>query len=207
MESVLDPNFPVSFWTLALLFAGAFLDATLLFCFFVMGEVFFLAAGWLAVSQGVASPVLAVLLGAFCADQFGYLLGHLGRTRVRVIAIVKHSRRKIYRKVQKLLHKRSVLWIAASRFMGPVAWVTPPVAGALSINYRRFVIGSSLGVFFAAGGFVALGAMGALGMKLASWDGVEFFNQHFWAVIIGANGLALLAVVVSGGWISRWKNR
>lgn len=203
MHQFLDHATTVSLTTVALLFLGAFLDATLGFCFVVMGEVFFLAAGWLAITQGSVAPVIAVLLGAFCADQVGFLIGLLGRGRIRAMVLLKNRRRRMYRRVNSILQKRSVLWIAASRFMGPAAWFTPPIAGVMRIPYRRFALGSAFGVLLAVGGFVALGALSAKGMELAKWDGMAMLRTHFWALVIGVNLVAVFAVVITGGWINR----
>lgn len=179
----------ISAGVLATIFMGAFLDATLVTCFFVFGEVFFIMAGGLAYSTGSALPILAAFSGAYLADNVGYLLGNRIRRQLRRIFWRTRQRRRTYRRVSEALHRRTIAYIAVSRLLGPVAWMTPPLAGSLGVAWRKFALGAVFGVLVGAGQFVAIGWFGALSAKLGGIDVGRFLEHNLWTIIIGANAI------------------
>ena len=191
------PDAPLTLVILAVIFGGAFLDATLGFCFFVFGEIFFLLAGGLAFTHGSAAPIIAALAGAYLADQFGYLIGRTGRSWFRYLALKTRRRRKAYRRVAKGLARRTIIFIAASRLMGPVAWITPPFAGAMPVAYRKFVIGSAFGVVIGVGQFLVIGWLMAYGALSAGFDPGALLKQYFWPIFIGVNAVFALGILAS----------
>ena len=179
---------------LATIFFGAYFDALLVTCLFVFGEAVFLLAGGLAYTSGSPLPILAAYSGAYLADQSSYGLGHIFKDRTRPFLLATARRRKMTRKATRLLSRRAIPMIAASRFMGPVAWITPPLAGALRVPYRFFAMGSLIGVVLGVGQFLVLGWLSAYGATLggASVDG--FLQAHFWTIFIAGQALFLLAL-------------
>jgi len=184
------------------LFIGAFLDGFILTCVFVFGEAVFILAGSLAYTELSVLPIAAIYSGAYLADQLGYGFGRVFQARFRGFSLAKSGRRKLVRRSQRLLEKRGIAMTAASRFLGPVAWVTPPLAGSLNLSYRRFAIGSALGVVLAVGQFWVAGALMAYGAEQGGFDPQRFLDEHFWMLFL-AGQIVLLALI--GGWrLIRW---
>jgi membrane protein DedA with SNARE-associated domain len=184
---------------LALIFAGAFFDAAPVTSFFVFGEAFFILAGGAAVTSGSPLPILAAYAGAWSADQTGFALGRWMRPFTRRILLRRMERRRIVRKTERLLRRGGVFAIAATRFMGPVAWVAPLISGTLSLRYRTFALGSALGVIFGVGQFLVIGALGALALTQGGGPGVTaLLEKHGLALALAGQGVFLLAI---GVWL------
>lgn len=184
---------------LALIFAGAFFDAAPVTSFFVFGEAFFILAGGAAVTSGSPLPILAAYAGAWSADQTGFALGRWMRPFTRRILLRRMERRRAVRRVERILRRGGVFAIAATRFMGPVAWVAPMISGTLSLRYRTFALGSGLGVIFGVGQFLVIGALGALALTQGGGPGVEaLLEKHGFALALAGQGIFLLVI---GVWL------
>ncbi|MCA8902772.1 MAG: VTT domain-containing protein [Hyphomonas sp.] len=181
------------------LFAGAFFDATLVTCFFVFGEAFFLLAGSMAYSLGDWRGVIAVFAGAYLADQTGFLIGRQLRPWFHRFALAKRTRRAALRRTRRLLTRHGVKAVAASRLLGPVAWFMPPVCGSAGLSWPRFALGSALGVTLGVGGFVTLGYLGAWGAAEGNVNVRELIEQHKWALLVLGQ-----AVFVGAAFIARF---
>ena len=196
----------LSFAVLATIFFGAFFDALIFTCLFVFGEVVFLLAGGLAFTSGSALPIIAAYSGAYLADQTSYCIGQLLQNQVCPILLASARRRKMTRRAKTLLARRAVPMIALSRFMGPVAWITPPLAGTLSIPYRLFAIGSLIGVLLGVGQFLVLGWLSAYGAQIGGFSPETFITEHFWLIFVTAQAIFVSGI---GLWhlITAAKNR
>jgi len=181
---------------LAGLFLGALLDALPGPCLFVFGEVFFIAAGGLLHQSGSPWPVLAVFAGALTADQLGYWLGGRLAKPLRRMVLARASRRAAWRRTRAGLERRAILFVGISRLLGPVAWITPTVAGSLQIGRARFSAGSLLGVFVGVGQFVVYGWLMSAGADLAGLDIGGLVADHALAILVVANGTALAGLVI-----------
>jgi len=186
----------LSLAVLATIFFGAYFDALFVTCLFVFGEAVFLLAGGLAYTSGSALPVLAAYSGAYLADQTSYGLGHVLKDKTRPLMLATARRRKMTRKAEGLLSRRAIPMIAASRFMGPVAWITPPLAGSLRVPYHLFATGSLIGVLLGVGQFLVLGWFSAYGAKLGGFSPEAFLDQHFWTIFITGQALFLLVLLI-----------
>ncbi|WP_291844568.1 VTT domain-containing protein [Maricaulis sp.] len=187
-------------WLLASLFLGALLDALPGPCLFVFGEVFFVLAGTLLHDAGTVWPVMAVFAGALVADQIGYELGRRAATPLRRLALATARRRSAYRRAHRGLQGRTLVFVAASRLLGPVAWITPALAGSLRVSWLRFTLGSLIGVFLGVGQFVLYGWLLAAGVGAAGFDLGHFLAEHAVLILFGGNG-----VVIAGLLIGRWQ--
>ena len=193
-------------WLLLALFGGAFLDALPGPCLFIFGEPFFLLAGSLLHESGSVWPVMAVIAGALLADQAGFWIGQRAFNPLKRIALARSGRRKAYRRARRGLQSRLILFVAISRLLGPVAWITPTLAGSLDVSWHRFTLGSSLGVMIGVGQFVLYGWTLAAGVGLAGGELGAFVQQHAVTLLILANLLGLAAIGV-WRWISSRPNR
>ncbi len=181
---------------LVTIFFGAYFDALIVTSFFVFGEAVFLLAGGVAYTSGSPLPILAALAGAYLADQSSYGIGHAFKDKTRPLMLATTRRRKMTRKAQTLLAKRAVLKIAASRFMGPVAWITPPLAGSIAVPYPRFALGSLIGVVLGVGQFLVLGWLSAFGAERGGFSPEAYLADHFWTIFIIGQLLFLAAIAL-----------
>lgn len=187
----------MSFSLILTLFLGAFLDATLGFCFFVFGEAFFMMAGGLLFTSNAWWAVITVLVGAYGADQTGYFIGRQMRPWFHRFVLARRSRRAVLRKTRRLLRLHGIKAVAASRLLGPVAWFMPPVCGSAGMPWQRFAVGSACGVLLGAGMFILLGYLAAWGAERGNVDVQAFIDAHKWALLIGGQAIFILMGVVS----------
>ncbi|MEJ8561631.1 LssY C-terminal domain-containing protein [Yoonia sp. GPGPB17] len=90
-----------------------------------------------------------------------YVIGRRYGARFSVRFLKRHKRRSAWRRAQAEITRRGVLFIVFSRFLGPVAWVTPFLAGTLEMPRKTFLPAAALGVILGVGQFLIYGAIGA----------------------------------------------
>lgn len=147
-----------------ILFLGAFFDTLIGVSFFVWGEIFFLAGSILA-GMGVLNLELVIVtlyVGGSAGDNLSYYLG-------RVLAPISYRRAKtipVFRRFFSISsYRRSVLFfnkygpvsVLLGRLLGPLAWITPFLAGQYNVPYRKFLIFDTIGVMLGIGEFIAAG--------------------------------------------------
>lgn len=181
-------------WLLLILFGGAFLDALPGPCLFILGEPFFLMAGHLLHETGSVWPAISVLVGALLADQTGFWIGQRAATPLKRLVLARSGRRRAYRRARQGLQSRLILFVAVSRLLGPVAWITPTLAGSLDVSWLRFSLGSVLGVVIGVGQFILYGWLLAAGVALAGGDLGHWVQAHALYLLIGANLLGLAGI-------------
>ena len=145
---------------LAILAAIAFCDTLIGVGFFVFGEVAFLAAGAAFASDGLVFPALTVLVFAWAGDLTSFLLGRRVGPRISRRLMTKRKNRATWRKARVALGKRGATFVVLSRLLGPVAWITPFLAGTLGMPAGIFVPAAALGVLLGVGQFLVFGALG-----------------------------------------------
>lgn len=146
------------------LFLGALLDGIVGINIIVPGVPFFLSAGH-QLHQGIIWGVAAVLLGGFLGDQYSFFLGALLGTKAqRSLTRWKPTARRPIAKSRIIMKKRGNALLICSRLLGPLAWVTPFVAGTLKVNWLRFTLCSSLGLILGVGQFIVMGYLISAGI-------------------------------------------
>lgn len=149
-----------SFAGLAILAAIAFCDTLIGVGFFVFGEVAFLAAGAGFTAEGLILPALTVLVFAWAGDVTSFLSGRRFGPRALLRFMRKQKNRAAWRKAQAALATRGAAFVVLSRLLGPVAWITPFMAGTLRMPARIFAPAAAVGVFLGVGQFLLVGALG-----------------------------------------------
>lgn len=155
------------------LFAIVFAESGLFFGFFFPGDSLLLTAGLLA-SRGVLD-IRILLPGLFVAavagDQVGYWFG----AKTGPIIFNRENsllfRRKNLLAARAFYEKHGGKTITLARFMPFIRTFAPIVAGAASMQYRRFVFFNFLGGAAWAIGMTSLGYY--LGVKLGTVEGVD----------------------------------
>jgi membrane protein DedA with SNARE-associated domain len=175
--------------SLANSFSGYFLLGLIAFCdtligvgFFVFGEVAFIAAGatWAASSQ--IWPALIVLCCAWAGDLASYAIGRQYGARLSLRYLNRLKRRRAWRRAKTALERRGSAFVILSRLLGPTAWVTPFLAGTMSMKTTHFASAAAIGVLIGVGQFILLGAVGLQGLSFI----VPFLSDHIWAISLGS---------------------
>lgn len=166
----------------------AFCDTLIGVGFFVFGEVAFLAAGASWAATGQIWPALIVLCCAWAGDIASYAIGRHYGARLSLRYLTRLKRRRAWRRAQRALHRRGAVFVVLSRLLGPTAWVTPFLAGSVSMKASHFVPAAALGVMLGVGQFIVLGAVGLKGLSHVTL----FLTDHMWAI-----GLVALLLISS----------
>ncbi|MEM8803035.1 MAG: LssY C-terminal domain-containing protein [Pseudomonadota bacterium] len=161
----------------------AFCDTLIGIGFFIFGEVAFLAAGAAYATHGLVLPALIVLVFAWLGDATSYYLGATYGQRWSIRYLRQQKRRRAWRWAKDALQSRGTSFVMLSRFLGPVAWVTPFLAGALGMPKRTFLPAAALGVLLGVGQFLFLGALGTQLLEVA----LPFVSDHLAVFVLAAS--------------------
>jgi membrane protein DedA with SNARE-associated domain len=108
----------------------------------------------------------------------------------------KYLTLKRYQAGEKVLHEKGLKSIFFARFMGPLAWVTPFIAGAMQVKYKDFIKHNAPGAVVGIGLFLFAGYIfGASASMLLP----KFFKGIFVIALI----LAAIAVWLGIGRAKR----
>lgn len=175
-----------------LLFLGSLFDTLIGFSFFVWGEVFFLAGSILA-GMGILDiwAVMATLYaGGSAGDNLSYylgrLLGPLSFRRVKKLPVIRRFFSfATYKRSARFFRKYGAVSVLIGRLLGPLAWITPFLAGQYEIPYRKFLIFDTIGVLLGIGEFIVAG---------------YFFGKHYKVLLdlIETYSIVFLFVVTMG---------
>jgi membrane protein DedA with SNARE-associated domain len=157
----------------------AFCDTLIGVGFLVFGELAFLAAGAAFASDKTIVPAVIVLSFAWAGDLVSYALGRRYGVRFSFRFLARQRRRKAWRKARHALATRGGWFVVGSRLLGPVAWITPFMAGAMEMKPHRFAAASALGVLLGVGQFLIYGALGQRGVDIL-WPVIK---NHLWLIV------------------------
>jgi len=150
-----------------------------------------LAAGALS-ATGKLSPMLAIgvtALAAVMADSLWFYVGRRGGQRVlRLFCRLSLSRASCVGRTKSLFGRYGLQALVAAKFLPGLGAVMPPLAGALGMSTRRFLLFDGLGALFYASFYVIAGFVfhNQLGQALA------------WLNRLGFDALLLGLILISG---------
>lgn len=154
--SIFLGSHPVLAYTI--LFVGSYLDAIIGINFIVRGEIFFLAGAILA-GTGVLNIVvvsIVLIVSGIIGDSTSYWLGfHHGMKFFREDALILHY--KNFERGKRFFDSHGTKTVFLARLLGPLAWVTPFIAGIYRIPYRQFLLYDIPGAIVGIGQFIAVG--------------------------------------------------
>jgi membrane protein DedA with SNARE-associated domain len=179
MDTMLHASDYISYLLLALI---AFTDALIGVGFFVFGEVAFIAAGAMYAASGDWSAALIVVLFGWFGDITSFTLGRRYSVPMSRRLFATAKRRLALRKAKYYLHRYGIAFIVAARFLGPVAWITPFLAGSAGIPLQRFIPAAAVGVILGAGQFIGLGYLTVKGFPFLH-NIYQFILLH-WVLIM-----------------------
>jgi membrane-associated protein len=151
---------PVAPFLFYVVIAGIiFVETGLLIGFFLPGDSLLFSAGLVAAARDDVNIVLlvfAVFLAAFIGDQVGYVIGRkIGRPYLekhkskRMIKMLKRSER---------FYERYGWWsVVIARYIPWVRTFVPPIAGAVKMNYYKFLSANALGALLWGAGITLAG--------------------------------------------------
>jgi membrane-associated protein len=150
--------------TLIVLLAGAYFETVIITSFFVYGEFFFLAGAILA-GLGVANLLevaIVLYIGGILGDHTSYWIGRkwggvLYEKMGEISVLKRHFTHARYVRGTTFFEKYGGSSVLIGRFLGPVAWITPFLAGTFKLSYTRFTLFDFPAVIFGIGQFILVG--------------------------------------------------
>jgi len=159
--------------------AIVFIEAGLLFGFFLPGDSVLFSAGLIAAKMQDVNIVLLVslvVIAAFFGDQIGFVLGRIvGRPYLE-----KSDSPRVQRMIasSERFYSHTGWWaVVAARFFPWIRTFVPPIAGASKMNYYRFLSANFLGALLWGAGITLAGFYSATlpWVKTSSYAIAAFF--------------------------------
>jgi membrane-associated protein len=151
---------PVAPFLFYVVIAGIiFVETGLLIGFFLPGDSLLFSAGLVAAARddiNIAFLVFAVFLAAFIGDQVGYVIGRkVGRPYLE-----KHKSKRMIKMLERSerFYERYGWWsVVIARYIPWVRTFVPPIAGAVKMNYYKFLSANALGALLWGAGITLAG--------------------------------------------------
>jgi len=151
---------PVAPFLFYVVIAGIiFVESGLLIGFFLPGDSLLFSAGLVAAARddiNIAFLVFAVFLAAFIGDQVGYVIGRMiGRPYLE-----KHKSKQMIKMLERSerFYERYGWWsVVIARYIPWVRTFVPPIAGAVKMNYYKFLSANALGALLWGAGITLAG--------------------------------------------------
>ena len=175
------------FWAYIILFLGSFLETLIGFSFFLYGEVFFLSGAMLA-GAGVLNiwlVALVVYVGGILGDSSSYWIGRLWGVKlfereIWFLNMENHDKGKVF------FDKHGVKAVFTARFLGPISWITPFLAGMYRVPYSQFLKYNIPAVIIGIGQFLIAGYL---------------FGAAYQTFINNLHTYGLLLLAILGGFL------
>ena len=143
-DDQLSPVAPFLFYVV--IAAIIFVETGLLIGFFLPGDSLLFSAGLVAAARDDINIVflgIAIFLAAFIGDQVGYVIGRkVGRPYLE-----KHKSKRMIKMLEKSerFYEKYGWWsVVIARYIPWVRTFVPPIAGAVKMNYYKFLSANAL---------------------------------------------------------------
>ncbi|MEY3783976.1 MAG: hypothetical protein RLZZ230_298, partial [Candidatus Parcubacteria bacterium] len=150
--------------TYVILFLGSFLETLIGVSFLVYGEIFFLAGAILAGlgELNLGLVMLALYSGGIIGDHTSYWIGRFyGDSFYRYLQNKPFFKRFFnvdnYNRGTNFFKRFGGWSVFVGRFLGPVSWITPFLAGVFRLSYLRFTLFDIPAVVLGIGQFIIVG--------------------------------------------------
>ena len=155
-----DQLSPVAPFLFYVVIAGIiFIETGLLIGFFLPGDSLLFSAGLVAAARddvNIVFLVIAIFLAAFIGDQVGYVIGRkIGRPYLE-----KHKSKRMIKMLERSerFYERYGWWsVVIARYIPWVRTFVPPIAGAVKMNYYKFLSANALGALLWGAGITLAG--------------------------------------------------
>ncbi len=176
-------------WLPWVICVGVMADAIIGVGFFVYGEIFFILAGLMLAGDTGISLLIGVWLSGWLGDLISYQMGNsFGKPLLySTLGRSKKLRTQSFKAMKRI--KAQGHWaVFFARFMGPISWVTPFLAGVSKVAPGKFALLSLLGVMLASAQFIAVGYM--LGHGLNFYDEIlAYIKTYPMPVVFGVSAV------------------
>lgn len=177
-------------WIYGILFLIIFVETGLVVMPLLPGDSLLFAAGALAASEGslnIAILIPLLMVAALLGDNTNYFIGKYFGKLIKSKEKILFLKRKHIEKTESYYAKYGGKTVIIARFIPIVRTVAPFVAGAGSMNYRKYIVNCVIGAVLWVGGVTTLGFL--LGKN-------QFIQDNFEVVIFGIIGISLLPIVI-----------
>ncbi|MES2619262.1 MAG: VTT domain-containing protein, partial [Bacteroidota bacterium] len=148
-------------WIYGILFLIIFVETGLVVMPLLPGDSLLFAAGALAASPGsnlnIAIIIPLLILAALMGDNTNYFIGRYFGKLIKSKEKILFLKRKHIEKTEAYYEKYGGKTVIIARFVPIVRTVAPFVAGAGSMQYRKYIINCILGAILWVGGVSLLG--------------------------------------------------
>ncbi len=177
-------------------FAIIFAESGLFFGFFLPGDSLLLTAGLLA-SRGLLDIWVLLLIlpvAAIIGDNVGYWFGKKTGPRIFNRENSRLFKRKNLLAAKAFYEKHGGKTIVIARFMPFIRTFAPIVAGAVEMEYRRFIIWNFFGGLLWAVGVTLVGF--GIGVFFKDTVDPETLDKYFLLLIIGVIFVSALPAMI-----------
>ncbi len=177
-------------WIYGILFLIIFVETGLVVMPLLPGDSLLFAAGALAASEGslnISILIPLLIVAALLGDNTNYFIGRFFGTLIKSKEKILFLKRQHIEKTESYYNKYGGKTVIIARFIPIVRTVAPFVAGAGSMNYRKYIVNCVLGAVLWVGGVTVLGYL---------CGNIPFIQKNFEIVIFGIIGISLLPIVV-----------
>ncbi len=197
--------------TYLILFLGSFFETVIGFSFFVYGEVFFLVGSILA-GMGVLNiwmVVLTLYIGGIGGDSLSYFLGrnyglNLYYFFENIIFFKKYINKENYQKGTNFFKKYGGYSVFFARFLGPISWITPFLAGIYKLDYKVFLEYDLPAIILGIGQFIIIGYFAGIHYKII----LNLFFKYIFILLFITLVLFFLYIYLKRKkYISKFKKR
>ena len=145
-------------WMPVVLFAGAFADAFIGTSLFVLGELFFVAGGYVVAKSGEWWLIPLIWAGALIGDIVSYVIGRFYGKQIVTRFVRKSAKRRLhYRRAYRLMLKRGGTAIFIARITGPLSKFMPLLAGSMKLSFHTVLFASIWGIILGTAQFFVIG--------------------------------------------------
>lgn len=178
-------------WIYGILFLIIFVETGLVIMPLLPGDSLLFAAGAIAAAPGstlnIAIIIPLLILAALLGDNTNYFVGHFFGKLIKSKEKILFLKRKHIEKTEAYYEKYGGKTVIIARFVPIVRTVAPFVAGAGSMQYRKYIINCIIGAILWVGGVTVLGYL---------CGNIPFIQNNFELVIFGIIGISVLPIIV-----------
>lgn len=175
--------------TYAILFLIIFVETGFVVMPLLPGDSLLFAAGALAAATGklelsVMIPLLIV--AALLGDNVNYFVGKFFSSFIKSKEKILFFRREYLTQTEDFYTKHGGKTVIMARFVPIVRTIAPFVAGAGSMEYKRYIL------FCVAGAVLWVGGITTIGYQFGN---IDFVKKHFELVILGIIFASVLPII------------
>ena len=178
-------------WIYGILFLIIFVETGLVVMPLLPGDSLLFAAGALAAAPGgglnIAILIPLLIAAALLGDNTNYFVGRFLGKLIKGKEKILFLKRKHIEKTEAYYSKYGGKTVIIARFVPIVRTVAPFVAGAGSMQYRKYIVNCVLGAVLWVGGVSLLGY---------ACGNISFIQENFELVIFAIIGISLLPILI-----------